>query len=190
MMSGLVLLKKSQIDRRQFACSKKTDRRLPIRYGLNHVTGVAREFYRQTMRFPTCLRENRAYSQTNFNHQCKKPFSTASVKTRTLARRLTPADIRPRSPSAAMCQYCCKSPKWPGANFYAVKTRCALATRLKRADDIQRLCRLSCLFFSGRLMLKLANGVFYIPSHRRRKTSIGEHLLEPQEPAFLPGLFY
>jgi hypothetical protein len=73
MMSGLVLLKKSQIDRRQFACSKKTDRRLPIRYGLNHVTGVAREFYRQTMRFRTCLRENRAYSQTNFNRQCKKP---------------------------------------------------------------------------------------------------------------------
>ena len=70
------------------------------------------------------------------------------------------------------------------------QTRRALATRLKRADDIQRLCRLSCLFLSGRLMLKLANGVFYIPSHRRRKTSIGEHLLEPQEPAFLPGLFY
>jgi hypothetical protein len=70
------------------------------------------------------------------------------------------------------------------------QTRRALAMRLKRADDIQRLCRLLCLFLFGRLMLKLANGVFYIPSHRRRKTSIGEHLLEPQEPAFLPGLFY
>jgi len=61
-----MLLKKSQIARRQFACCKKTDRRPLIRYGLNHVTGVAREFYRQTMRSPTSLHENRVYSQKKF----------------------------------------------------------------------------------------------------------------------------
>src|ERR1700731_1130113 len=47
-----MLLKKPQIARRQFSCCKKSDRRPPIRYGLNHVTEVAREFYLQTMRVP------------------------------------------------------------------------------------------------------------------------------------------
>jgi hypothetical protein len=35
----------------------------------------------------------------------------------------------------------------------------------------------------------LANGVFYFPSHRRGKMSIGEYFIEPQEPPFkiIPG---
>src|SRR6202030_4851390 len=35
----------------------------------------------------------------------------------------------------------------------------------------------------------LANGVFYFPSHRRGKMSIGEYFMEPQEPPFkiIPG---
>jgi len=61
-----MLLKKSQIARRQFSCCKKYDRRPPNRCGLNRVTEVASEFHLQAMRFPTFLHENRAYSQKKF----------------------------------------------------------------------------------------------------------------------------
>jgi hypothetical protein len=63
---GSMLLKKSQIARRQFSCCKKSDRRPPNRCGLNRVTEVASEFHLQAMRSPTFLHENRVYSQKKF----------------------------------------------------------------------------------------------------------------------------
>ena len=61
-----MLLKKSQIARRQFSCCKKSDPRPPNRCDLNRATEVASEFHLQAMRSPTFLHENRAYSQKKF----------------------------------------------------------------------------------------------------------------------------
>src|ERR1700681_1834104 len=105
-----MLLKKSQIARRQFSCCRKIDRRPPIRYGLNHVTEVASEVYLQTMRSPTSLHESRVYNQKKFSSRVQKEFFKSSDPTR------TDVGQRERSPnssiappgwhSTAACAFC------------------------------------------------------------------------------------
>src|SRR5262245_44884051 len=82
-----MLLKKSQTARRQFACCEKSDRRLMIRRGLNHVTEVASEFFFRQRGPPNFYTIIACTAKRNFDHECKKTFSTASTLSGHLSER-------------------------------------------------------------------------------------------------------
>src|SRR5438309_11197395 len=91
-----MLLKKSQIARRQFSCCKKSDRRPPI-----DVASITLPRSPASLsagnEVPHIFTRKSRVAKRNFDHECKKTFSTASTR-----RRHQEKQARPRRPSSCL----------------------------------------------------------------------------------------